>query len=150
LVGLALLVLYPGVQQGARAIGLSPEKIYHPITMLLNHGDRVREEYQNGGRRARADVTKGVLAIAYAESAQLPPSWFYYAELLWTNCGVQRVVFSLPANPRAAEAWARGYNEVAQREIQQRFGTNILNYMMAEAQTMYDRTYERKRRKTNL
>ena len=39
LLGFALLVLFPGVRQAARAIGLSPdatETIYYPIIRLLD------------------------------------------------------------------------------------------------------------------
>ena len=118
--------------------------------LLATGCSRESEEYRNGRALARKDVTKGILAIAYAESTQLPACWFYYEELLRTNYGVQRYVYCLPANLRAAEAWARGYNEVGQPEIERRFGTNLLRSTVAEAQAMYDRVYERKRKKTDL
>src|SRR5687767_10002896 len=106
--------------------------------LLATGCSRESEEYLNGRASAREDVAKGILAIAHAESSQLPACWFYYEELLQTNYGVQRHVYSLPANPRAAEAWVRGYNEVGQPEIERRFGTNVLKRTMAEAQTIYE------------
>jgi hypothetical protein len=120
------------------------------FALLTTGCSRSSEEYRNGRAAARTDVSKGTLAIAYAESTQLPACWFYYEELLRTNYGVQRYVHSLPADPQAAEAWARGYNEVGQPEIERRFGTNVLQRTMNEAQTIYDRIHPQKKRKTNL
>jgi hypothetical protein len=118
---------------------------------ILSAGcSRSSEEYRNGRATARADANKGILAIAYAESAQLPACWFYYEELLRTNYGVQRYVHSLPVNPQAAEAWSRGYNEVAQPEIERRLGTNVLKSTMAEAQKIYEALYKQKRKPNDL
>jgi hypothetical protein len=112
--------------------------------------NRVEEEYRNGHSTARADVAKGYLAIAYAESTHTSAYWFYYEGLLRTNYGVQCYIVTLPANPQAAEAWARGYNEVGQPEIERRFGTSVLQRTMNEAQTIYDQSYPQKKRKTSL
>jgi len=108
------------------------------LALLAGGCGRAGEEYSNGRSLAATDLAKGVLHVAYADGVQRPAWARDYDQLLETNFGISPTVFSLPSNPSAAEAWVRGYNEVAQPEIQRRFGTNVLKRTLAEAQTLYE------------
>jgi hypothetical protein len=79
------------------------------------------------------DVKSGQLKIAFVDGVNITNFW-EYTQLLQKRYAVRWLVYSLPANPRAAEAWVRGYNEVATINIYRRFGTNILNQALADAQ----------------
>src|SRR5262249_34162382 len=100
---------------------------------VLTGCSREREEYFNGRASATQDVRKNVLHVAFGDSGEIdsPPWTANYIGLLQTNYGIQPVWFSLPSNPRAVEAWVRGYNEVAQPAIENRFGTNVLSRTIA-------------------
>src|SRR5258708_40129790 len=98
---------------------------------------REREQYYNSRSTAAADHSKGALHIAHADGTQRPLWAAYYDQQQLTNFRIPPAFFSLPINPYAAEAWAKGYNEVARPEIERRFGANVLARTEADVQARY-------------
>lgn len=103
------------------------------VAMLVTGCDRVKEEYYEGRSRGAIDVRSGQLKIAFVDGVKMTNFW-EYTQLLQKRYAIGWLVYSLPANPRAAEAWVRGYNEVATADIYRRFGTNVLDQTLADAQ----------------
>ena len=112
---------------------------------VLTGCSRESEEYSNGRAFAAQDVKSNVLHVAFGDIGEVdsPPWTANYAGLLETNYGIQPRWFSLPTNPRAVEAWVRGYNEVAQPAIEGRFGTNVLSRTLADARRSYEEQHSK-------
>jgi hypothetical protein len=104
-------------------------------TVMMTGCDRVKDEYYEGQGQAERDLAKGELKIAVVDGATVPAFWDY-TDLLRKRYRIGWCIHSLPANPRAAEAWVRGYNEVSLPKIERQFGTNILKQTLADAQKL--------------
>jgi hypothetical protein len=99
------------------------------------------EKYHSGRARAKRELAQGQINIAFADPIKEP--FYSYAELLRSRYHISWCVYSLPGNPKAAEAWVRGYNEVMLPRIESQFGTNILKQTLADAQKLHDSTTTR-------
>jgi hypothetical protein len=109
------------------------------IVLAVTFGcSRERSEYLDGKADAERDLAKGVFMVAHADSNQFPAWYPEYEDLLWKNYGIRCGGYSLPKYPRAAEARAKGYNEISQAAIEGRFGSNVLSRTMAEAKKLYE------------
>jgi len=93
-----------------------------------------RSAYKGGRADAEADISKGLLRIAYAQGEQFPPYFSEYDELLANKYKIRWRLYAPPMKTNLAQARARGYNEVSKVEIERRFGTNALSQTMAEAE----------------
>jgi hypothetical protein len=93
--------------------------------------------YTEGQGQAERDLAKGEFRIAFPDDTNMP-TFGQYTELLHKRYGIDWCGYSLPANPRAAKAWVRGYNEVALPKIEQELGAQILKQTMADAQKLHD------------
>lgn len=107
---------------------------------VLTGCSREREEYLNGRALAKQDIRSNFLHVAFGDSGEIdtPPWTSDYVRLLERDYGIRPVWFSLPSNPRAVEAWVRGYNEVAQPEIERRFGAKALSRTLADSRQLYE------------
>lgn len=97
--------------------------------------DRVQEEYLNGQGQAEADLAKGEFKIAF-DDGTIMPEFYDYTELLHKRYNVDWCSESLPANPQAAMAWVRGYNEVAGPRVERKIGAQVLKETRLEAQKL--------------
>ena len=92
--------------------------------------NRQSEEHQEGRWQAERDIAKGEFKIAFFDGSVIdtngPASFYDYTGLLRTRYNIGWCSYSLPANPRAAEEWVRGYNEVARPEVERRIGAQVL------------------------
>lgn len=94
-----------------------------------------RRAYAAGIQDAKNDIAAGSLAI---ETLGWPPPWDQeYALLLHRryNIHVRRVGHCVVAEE--TEAHARGYNQVAEKEIERRFGDNVLQDATTEARKLH-------------
>ena len=102
--------------------------------------DRVRDEYANGEGQANRDVAKGEFKIAFVDGTiadtNAPAAFYEYTGLLRTRYRIGWVIYSLPDNPRAAEAWVRGYNEIAGPRVERQVGVQVLKETLSEAQKL--------------
>ena len=95
-----------------------------------------RRAYTAGMEDAKRDLATGTLAI---EALGWPSHWDQeYVRLLRRqyNIDVRRVGYCVVEEE--TDAHARGYNHVAQREIERRFGKNVLQTATAEAEELYE------------
>jgi hypothetical protein len=104
--------------------------------LLFGSCGRVHEEYANGQGDAERDAAKGMFNVAYGND-QIEPANGEYADLLRKRYNIGIRGYSLPAKPKAAEAAARGYNNVMMPLIERKFGTNVLEQTMAEARRLH-------------
>jgi len=108
------------------------------LALLFVGCGRVHEEYINGQGQAERDAAKGNINVAYGGDARIEPANGEYAELLRKQYHIGIRSYSLPTNPEAAEAWARGYNEAMLPVIERKFGSNVLQQAMAEARKLHE------------
>ena len=96
-----------------------------------------REGYQAGSVEARHDLATGKLAVeTYGFPVECSSE---YAQLLRERHGIElRPVAGCVVDARIA-GHARGYNEIMMPEIERRFGTNVWQQTMADAQRLYAR-----------
>jgi hypothetical protein len=107
------------------------------VTSLILAGcSREHEEYIEGQGQAERDLAKGEFKVAIVDGSNMP-AFGEYSELLRKRYRIGWCVYSLPANPSAAEAWVRGYNEVAAPRIEREIGSQILKQTMADAETLH-------------
>jgi hypothetical protein len=94
------------------------------------------ERYLDGRGQARRDLARGEFNVAIADGSNMP-AFYEFNKLLYTRYHIGCTGFSLPANPRAAEAWVRGYNAVAEPRITSKFGDQVLSRTMSEAEELH-------------
>ena len=123
----------------ARAINIAA------IAVIISAGcSREHEEYINGQGQAERVSAQGAFKVAFVDGTVAladdidTSAWGDYIKLLSQRYGIGWTVFSLPAYPRAVEAWVRGYNEVAAPRIEQKFGVGGLERTKADAQKLVD------------
>jgi hypothetical protein len=107
------------------------------FVFLLTACDEAHEKYVDGKAQAKSDLAKGEFNIAIAGGSDIP-AFGEYIELLHSRYGIGRSVYSFPHNFHAAEAWARGYNEIARPEVERKIGAKILEQTMSEAQKIHE------------
>ena len=95
-------------------------------------------EYVKGRGQAQRDLAHGEYKIAIAEGTNMPAFW-EYANLLrkryHISCGVYYAPYS---NHCYAEAWARGYNEVASPRIDREIVSQVLEQTMVDAKKLHE------------
>ena len=91
-----------------------------------------------GRGQAQRDLAHGEYKIAIAEGTNMPAFW-EYANLLrkryHISCGVYYAPYS---NHCYAEAWARGYNEVASPRIDREIVSQVLEQTMVDAKKLHE------------
>ena len=114
------------------------------VTAFIVSGcSREQKEYVDGQGQAERDLAKGEYKIAIADGSNMPAFW-EYTELLRKRYSIGWCVYYSPhANRRAAEAWVRGYNEIASPRIEREVGAQILKQTFADAQKLHDATLPR-------
>ena len=95
-----------------------------------------RRSYRAGKQDAKSDVSKGILAIE--ELGWPPPSEHEYTQLLdrQYSITVRRVGYCVVSEQ--TDEHARGYNKVAEAEIERRFGKKVLEKAVEQAQKSYE------------
>lgn len=105
-------------------------------SLILAGCSREHEEYIEGQGQAERDLAKGEFKVAIVDGSNMP-AFEEYTELLRKRYRVGWCIYSLPVNPPAAEAWVRGYNEVASPRIEREIGSQILKQIMADARKLH-------------
>jgi hypothetical protein len=102
---------------------------------------RERGEFTNGHGQAERDLAAGRLTVAFTDGANPDgtnvPAFWEYTDLLRKRYNIGWVVYSLPADPKAATAWVRGYNEVAIPRIEHEIAAHVLAQAMKDAQELH-------------
>ncbi|GEM_PF-2332828 len=91
--------------------------------------------YQQGKKEAEADLSKGELKIRIygkPNSNTFP----LYQEILRRDYGIHLERVAYCEVTREIEENTRGYNEIAEREIENRFGKGILDKVYKQAESM--------------
>jgi hypothetical protein len=105
--------------------------------IIMTGCSQEHQEYIEGRGQAERDLAHGEFKVAIADGSNIP-AFAEYAELLHQRYRIRWFIYSLPANPRAAEARVRGYNEVASPRIEREIGAQVLKQTMADAQKLHD------------
>ena len=111
--------------------------IFFTIIATTTSCSRKSELYLEGQGQAERDLKNGLFNMSEAESNNVP-AYPEYMDLLHKRYGIGWCESSLPGDPRAAEEWVRGYNEVALPKIEQKLGAEVLKQTMADAQKAHD------------
>jgi len=112
-----------------------PALIWLGALLLMTGCDEVQEQYHEGQNRAERDAANGELNVALADGTHMAEYPEYTSQL--KLYGIHVIICSLPANPPAAAAWARGYNEVSSAKIADQLGTNFLKQTLADARKLH-------------
>lgn len=109
------------------------------ILAWLIFGNQDQDYYKEGLHTAHNDLQNGKIQLAYREGEQIA-AFRQYTQLLRKRHDIGWIIYSLPARPEEMTNWVTAYNEVMIPEIHRRFGSNVLNQTMLEAQTLSTET----------
>jgi hypothetical protein len=87
-------------------------------------------DIEEGRAAAARDLAERKLGVAVEEGE---PAIYALTNLLRERYGIEVMIYTLPASPTRARKWVEGYNSIMRREIERRFGSNVVEAARAEA-----------------